>query len=268
MKKKVAAQLTSIAHRILQMKNKEDVHELKAVVSELYEKLSVLEFAYDHLDDAQPTIASAQIEQLLDSDEVIVETAVTPQDKAPAAPAKIEEPSFEELDQSSDQEIEAIFANPDLSELFVPAVDEREEMDLPGSTTINKMVEEFPDEEEQLQTDLFASNDLGEITAGYGEMPQFERKVNDQQEKKTSLNERLKSGIKIGVNDRLGFVKHLFNGSDQDFERVLSQLQTIESKTAAHELIEHLIKPDYNNWQGKESYEERFMQLINARFDA
>jgi hypothetical protein len=42
MKKKIAADLTSLAHRILQMKNKGDVNELQAIAKELYEKLTVL----------------------------------------------------------------------------------------------------------------------------------------------------------------------------------------------------------------------------------
>ena len=48
MKKKIEAELISIAHRILKLKGKEDVLKMHAEVSELYEKLSVLKFAHDN----------------------------------------------------------------------------------------------------------------------------------------------------------------------------------------------------------------------------
>ena len=31
-------------------------------------------------------------------------------------------------------------------------------------------------------------------------------------------------------------------------------------------LILEMVKPDYNNWVGKEEYEARFMELIEGRF--
>jgi hypothetical protein len=73
-------------------------------------------------------------------------------------------------------------------------------------------------------------------------------------------------GLKIGMNDRMGFVRHLFNGSNQDFNRVMSQLTTINSYEEAKDLIQTMIKPDYNNWDGKESYENRFMELVERKF--
>ena len=41
MHKKLAADLTSLAHSILQMKNKEDVFALKTKAHEVYEKLDI-----------------------------------------------------------------------------------------------------------------------------------------------------------------------------------------------------------------------------------
>lgn len=85
--------------------------------------------------------------------------------------------------------------------------------------------------------------------------------------KKLSLNDILKKQIHIGLNDRIGFVKHLFNGSDEDFNKVLSQLNTMETRAEARNFIINLVKPDYNDWKGKEDYEFRFLALIEAKFD-
>ena len=66
MKKKIAADLTSLAHRILQLKNKEDVHELQAIAKELYEKLTVLVFTEKHFADVKPTAGNREVEQKLE----------------------------------------------------------------------------------------------------------------------------------------------------------------------------------------------------------
>ena len=56
------------------------------------------------------------------------------------------------------------------------------------------------------------------------------------------------------MNDRIAFVKHLFAGSNEDFNRVFSQTSTYDSFEEAQNFIEDMVKPDYNNWEGKEDY--------------
>lgn len=51
MKKKLEAELISIAHKILKLKNKEDVRELHHQTQRLYEKLSVLLFVEENFGD-------------------------------------------------------------------------------------------------------------------------------------------------------------------------------------------------------------------------
>ncbi len=76
MKKKFEAELTSIAHRILQMKHKDDVRELHHETQKLYEKLSVLLFVEENFGDIKPTIGlpeiEAKLEKAFDFDEKIV----------------------------------------------------------------------------------------------------------------------------------------------------------------------------------------------------
>ena len=101
-------------------------------------------------------------------------------------------------------------------------------------------------------------------------MPVFEpvTKVNTQngQEKK-SLNERIKrGGLSIGLNDKIAFIKHLFDGSTADYDRVISQLNTIQSLENANQFIDTIVKPDYNNWEDKDEFSQRFMEIIEAKF--
>ena len=84
--------------------------------------------------------------------------------------------------------------------------------------------------------------------------------------KPSSLNDRLKKGITIGLNDRIAFVKHLFNGSTEDFNRVISQLNTSTSELEALEFLNNMVKPEYNNWLGKEEYEQRLLSFLEGKF--
>lgn len=96
------------------------------------------------------------------------------------------------------------------------------------------------------------------------ETPQIE--VTEQSLGQQSINTKFGAqSLKIGLNDRIAFVKHLFNGEQHDFERVLSQLNTFSNFEEAQNFIEQMIKEDYG-WAEKEEYEERFMKIIQARF--
>ena len=79
---------------------------------------------------------------------------------------------------------------------------------------------------------------LEDITAGFGDMPVFEPVSKIKEDTKRSLNDKLKSGgLTIGLNDKLAFIKHLFDGKSQDYERVLSQINTSNSFKEASELF-------------------------------
>ena len=84
---------------------------------------------------------------------------------------------------------------------------------------------------------------------------------------KVSLDENLKTGeFNIGLNDRLAFVNHLFENNNEDYDRVLSQLTTMDSFEEISDFIENIIKPDYNNWEDKADYESRFLEIIEKKF--
>ena len=84
--------------------------------------------------------------------------------------------------------------------------------------------------------------------------------------KAKSINDIYNTVITVGLNDRIAFEKNLFGGSSEDFNRVLSQLNTVSTYEEALSLIDHLVKPEYNNWEGKQEYEERFMHIVEKRF--
>ncbi len=99
--------------------------------------------------------------------------------------------------------------------------------------------------------------------------PNSPTKINEAiiTQQKSSLNDRLKKSIQIGLNDRIGFIKHLFDGNQDDYTRVLSQLNTFETNTEAINFINQMVKPEYNNWENKEAFETRFLEVVFRKFD-
>ena len=138
----------------------------------------------------------------------------------------------------------------------------------PLMETINEMVTEMPLEQESAAIeDLFASvtNPVFIKKEEEKEQPASSKTIPDNSLPK-NLNDFLGKGIQIGLNDRLAFIKNLFEGSAEDYQRVLSQVQTYSDWEEAQLFIQEMIKPDYNNWEGKEEFETRFLKCIETNF--
>jgi len=342
MKKTLEAELMSIAHRILQLKNKADVHELKAVTGVLYEKLSVLSFTEKHFDGPQPTIGRKQIEKAL------TEENVEPQAEVISFPIEEKQPEEiknqkETITEPKTEEIEEVVAStpaetPEVGEVLEDILPQKEEEtkdefrslggvhydDLPQferpsevkaiketkkeeisveetlpqdtskeeasvkkvtpeevfqgeieaeKTEAEEVQPEFNNEAQEEKSEIEQAKDEDLLTDEqqnlFGIMPEFERKEDFNSRhsaKKKSLNDQLKKGIQIGLNDRLSYIKHLFDGDAADYNRVLSQLNTVESLPEAQRFINDVVKPDYKNWENKEVYENRFLEAIENKY--
>ena len=142
----------------------------------------------------------------------------------------------------------------------------------PLMETISELVTELPMEEE--------SAAISELFLEVAE-PEFVKKeqiqTNPEEEEAVdieaapappkNLNDVLGKGIQIGLNDRLAFIKNFFDENAEDYHRVLSQVQTYSSWEEAQQFIAEMIKPEYNNWEGRESFEERFLKCIATKFN-
>lgn len=82
-----------------------------------------------------------------------------------------------------------------------------------------------------------------------------------------TINDLPTNQIQLGLNDRLAFISHLFNGNDKHFSETITLLNSIDDIHYAVRYVQEEIKPAYNQWQGKESYEERFMLAILRKFN-
>jgi hypothetical protein len=342
MKKKLEADLISIAHRILQLKNKSDINQLYLETQKLYEKLSVLRFVDEHFGEAKPTISATEIDRKIESIFNKIELA-QPEIKAAVKETVAEELPETPLEQTkptaNTPEFETIIAkentaevpleNPTVTESKTSVeVEETDELPLEETNPNEEITEDrilekeiVVDEkeaikpetapfaptfelsqEEEVQTELEVPKKMEPIQISFEDLlggnyhdTQFvkvqqieniptavvietpkeniaedEKAIPTKEEtaepKTVSLNEKLAKGINIDLNDRIAFIRHLFGNSGEDYNRVLNQLITFNTFYETRDFIQEMVKPDYNNWEGKQEYEERFMDIIEKKF--
>ncbi len=307
MKKKLEAELISIAHRILKLKNKSDLIQLHQETQKLYEKLSVLRFVEENFSDVKPTIGLAAIEEIIETafesnQEVSSETEIESEieqdneetsniekeivvevheELIPQASIEIEEEASEEIKEEIQQTIEEEPVEEEIS--FKPAFelsfdskigeDEVEEVTKSTSTQItfdDLLGSDYVDpvfvkpEDLAIENEVIVPSDVIPIGRSYNDSAPVISMNNDFNS--ISINDRISKGIIIGLNDRIAFMNHLFANSSEDYNRVLSQLMTFDTYQEAEDFIENMVKPDYNNWEGKDEYAERFMNIVEKKF--
>ena len=361
MKKKLEADLISIAHRILKLKNKSDINQLYLETQKLYEKLAILKFVDENFDTLKPTIGhseiTSEIESIFDKDfdkeEIIAEevkieepvaVAETPVETI-AEPETVEEIKTEEIpveeateevaEEISTEEVvaeiqEEVIPEPIIETIPEPVAEtieepiaEKTEEPIAGTNEKTNIAEELsfttisdlkpiPDfvplfqlEEEEVKekeepiveipaknspiTISFEDFGVNYADAQFVKVDSYENVtptptpvISELKEKKetietvviekpaetkaATLNEKLAKGFHVDLNDRIAFTKNLFGNSSEDYSRVLNQLLTFDSYGEAQEFIENMVKPDYNNWEGKDDYAERFLGIVEKKF--
>jgi hypothetical protein len=290
MKKKLEADLISIAHRVLQMKNKSDINQLCIETRKLYEKLSILRFVEEHFGDVKPTIGQAEIvekmKQFFEENHLSESKPIKIQDEI-VADTVIEEIIAEEIIIIDEVEEEEIIEKSPVEKLndfgFLPVFELDKEEQVEASKKAETVQISFEDllggnynetlfvkmeQSEEMPTPI--DFELPKETVFQKKeteiLTEIQLKPKDIEPKAVSLNEKFSKGISIDLNDRIAFVKHLFGNSDEDYNRVLNQLITYDSFEEAQNFIEDMVKPDYNSWEGKENYSQRFIEIIEKKF--
>ena len=228
MKKRLKEELRKLSTDIITSNDMSNIGELYEASKDLFEKLAVLKFIEEKLNHME-------VDQ---SKNVIA--------------AKFEKMANAVLNENSS----VPESNPHEEDIMIPGMDTIKDMvsEMPSDAPVDEVLAEFLAKPEYLKNDkeLF--------------MPQKGDSTKREIPTK-SLNDKMTNKeLKVDLNNRLAFVKHLFNGSAEDYNRVLSQLNTIDSHERSVSFIKNMVRPDYDNWAGKEEYEKRFMFLIERRF--
>lgn len=356
MKKKLEADLISIAHRILKLKNKSDINQLYLETQKLYEKLAILKFVDENFETLKPTIGyseiNSEIESIFDKEEITlaeietpiaaeetpVETIAEPEIteevkaeetqeelKAEETPEETQEEIIAETQEEIKAEEEIVAEIPEevIPETIIETIPEPvaaiieesvvEKAEQLSFTTVNDLnpiadfkpafeLEAVEEEKEPIKeepkaeapskptpiTISFEDFGINYADAQFVKVDSFENvtatptpTISEFKEQKiietavletpvetktVTLNEKLAKGFHVDLNDRIAFTKNLFGNSSEDYSRVLNQLLTFDTYGEAQEFIENMVKPDYNNWEGKDDYAERFLGIVEKKF--
>ncbi len=252
MKKKLQKEISELAEELKKVGTDFDVAKTKHLVRLMYEKLNVLEYLEGQLEGSTDSVDSK---------------------------------SFREQNWFTEPEP-------------VPQPENKEDIIEPVMEKIKDIVAQMPQESQQVDQLLkevlpeqnYVKNDLEEFASNYQETPVFERKeketnittpkvvppiadkekaVNDvvDADRPKSINEMVNTGLNIGLNDRAAFIKTLFNDNAEEYSRVLSQINSMQSFDQAETFIKGKVKPDYNYWLHKEEIVQRFMAVVEKRFN-
>lgn len=259
MKKKVLSQINTLAKSIIDSENEMDIAKTKNTLIQLYEKLTVLEFL------------KSSVESEFDKPE------------RPATDSKTyrEQNWFQDPDPVPQPTHEDDLVEP-LMDKINDLVAQMPSQNDPEGSAVEDLLKEILPKKETFK------NDLEEFAATYQENPVFERKqevekeenvttsvkelnfeieTESEENKPKSINDKLNQGLNVGLNDRIAFIKHLFENNTDDYTRVLSQINSMSSYQEASTFVENNIKPDYNNWDNKDEYADRFLAIIEKRFN-
>lgn len=318
MKKRVSAELISIAHRILKLKNHSETVQLQQEAKNLYDQLTILRFYEENFELVKNEISEEVLEAKLERKQadifeqpipvvegiapekkVEVETPIV-EEKAPATPMEEEKIVVAELivEDDEDEEEEVLITSMEEEPIEEEIIEEVPVVETPKAEEPAKQisfedllvhdyqeldfvkVEDVPAEVANAVEAVFEAPTpvVEEVIAEVQPEPVAETpKVLEEEVKATfekvsqepkisSLNDRLNKAITFGLNDRIGFEKKLFGGSSDDFNRVVSQLNTFDSFEEAKAFVDDFVKPDYNNWEGAEEFETRFMEIVEKKF--
>ena len=296
MKKRLESELISIAHRILKLKNKSEVDQLYKESQKLYETLSVLKFYQDNFESVKSDIDEVLLEEKLEQSleleiapVLVVEVKEDSSDSEKAKQTESEEdPSDSELAEQSvvleepeevieeqliDEEEPIANEESALKPIFELETEEeeQEQKDIPAEVAFESQPEEKLEDHIGKYTEpvFVKTNEVSLFTSDSSETEEAKQTVAEElkEEPKTAaFNEMTTKSIAIGLNDRIGFVQHLFNDSNEDFNRVISQLNTFDTFEEAKNFINEMVLPDYNYWVGEEDYIERFMEIVEKKF--
>ena len=285
MKKRLEAELISIAHRILKLKNKSEVDQLYKETQKLYETLSVLKFYGDNFETVKAEIPAEELEEKLTNHfEEIKPTTIEIEPVVVAESFK--ETATETLEVTPEKEDVTTFIEPEIEEMaetvrqespiFKPAfeLESAEELEASDKEIAPKIISEtkqisFEDflGENYADPVFVKPNEVSLPASSLFSPTKSETAFENNVPKTVVSNEISNKNIPIGLNDRVAFVKNLFADSNEDYNRVLSQLSTFDTFEEAKTFINEMVIPDYNYWIGKEEYIERFMEIVANKFE-
>lgn len=297
MKKRIEGELISIAHRLLKLNNYKETAQLHDEVKKLYDQLTLLRFYEENVELVTTEIPESVFEEKLEKMvvgviEVDEEEADELEFTAPASIQEMEEEifsneviqeapaqslPFEESVETEQAPVVAEVEEEKSIQAIEPEVKEtpKKEATIIG-TKISKQISLDDILVHDYQETEFIKKEDNSVAVSPAKEEIVENEVTNEIEiapEEEKPNEVIKEesvegkAIVLALNDRIAFEKNLFAGNTDDLNRVLSQLNTFTNLEEARSFVLDFVKPDYNNWVGKEEFEQRFIEIVEQKFN-
>jgi hypothetical protein len=221
------AELTLLSKQILQDVNQKDFNELFRSVKELHEKMAAIKVLSEQLTDAE----------LVD---VFQKNSIKTEVK------------------ERNEKLEDVKNTPEIVKEDIKHETEKKESK--NTKTTDKVDEIF---KEMANISFVKKKKSG--TANSTEK-EIEKPLLNKDESLSTSSKNIKE-ISIGLNDRISFINYLFEGDSEAFNETVNKLNACDSYGKALGVIYNDVKPKYNNWDGKDQYEFRFLQLLELKFN-
>jgi len=287
MKKVLEDELMSLAHRILKLRNRAEIHELKEQAAVLHEKLAVLSFAEKHFEGLKPTIKKHDVEKSIEADYSEEHKDFSHPDGTEYNEDQIYEHNTEKIKDIVSQ---MPYETEQVDKMF-SETDENDSKPKPQSPPKSDSAEQdfgvhfddLPDfepasEQKPSETSKSSKDDKKDIskeddsdndkkTNKTKDDNKTERTIDLFSQNKKSLNDSLNQDLKIGLNDRLSFVNQLFKGDTKAYENFIKTINSLDKADAVKTYLDELITGEYTFWKDKEDSFNRLMHIISKKFD-
>ena len=234
------AELTLLTQDILQNIHQDDFNDLYKSTRKLYEKMAAIK-------QLKNRISKAEMLDMISEKQVLTDT---PESKQNTVNIEVEEKAntpeslIDEKPEVQEKEPEVI--EPETSKSGMGMFKDVSKMRFkPKSKTIEEKTEVVPEPTpEPVQQSVKKAVEKTPITP----------------------NKKVKN-MSIGLNDRIAFINNLFDGDSFAYTQYIDKLNAFDDYESALRYINDQIKPYYNNWQDKDEYEFRFIQLLELKFN-
>lgn len=294
MKKVLEDELMSLAHRILKLRNRAEIHELKEEAAVLYEKLSILSFVEKHFEGAKPTIKKYDVQKSIEKefteeqsdlnypdgteyneDQIYEHNTEKIKDIVSQMPyeSKQVDDMFEDDKEAKDDSLDKK-PNPKTQEDFQDFgvhFDDLPDFE-PAASEDEKTAEDEKDKSKENQENNNTEDDKNPKPSSQkdenpDDKPMPQRTMDLFSQGKKSLNDSLNKELKIGLNDRLSFVNQLFKGDTKAYESFINHINTLQNLDEAKSFLNQQIKDKYSHWKDKEDIANRLLNLIEKKFE-
>ena len=277
MEEKLYEELLGMAHNLLQIKEKDNVAILKKHAKLVYEKLAILDFLQEQArryptdvkiqEEYQELLAPIADDTHANSTTTLpVDSKTNHEETIDLEVEKQEEVKIQEEDQALSASVTHDNDTPHDTVSSVDLKNSHEEM-------IDLEVEKQEPLEEKQGSSKFLETELQNITPIEEGLKLFDQ--SEPQEIKTppvnlfSTNAMpsLREPIRIELNDRIAFVRHLFDQKMESFIEVCEEIRQFEDFASAKKMIRKKYGTK-NNWKEHLEQSDKFYALLERYFSS